>query len=88
MGNSVDSLGADLMLVAEQTKSDTVTDSSLIEIQRVNTPQARCKTPRSAARRSVSNRLHLIRQPGSTKSASDETLINTEEVESGYQLLL
>ncbi|KAE8303492.1 Tubulin tyrosine ligase-like 5 [Giardia duodenalis] len=88
VGNSVDSLGADLMLVAEQTKSDTVTDSSLIEIQRVNTPQARCKTPRSAARRSVSNRLHLIRQPGSTKSASDETLINTEEVESGYQLLL
>ncbi|EFO60829.1 Tubulin tyrosine ligase [Giardia lamblia P15] len=88
IGNSADGLETDLIPVTGQTKSNTITDSNLIEIQRINTPQARCKTPRSIVRKSISNRLHLIRQPSSTKSASDETLINTEEVESGYQLLL
>lgn len=73
--------------VAEKS-NDTVIDVDTTDIKRASTPQSCCKTPRNEVKRSISSRLHLIRQPSSTKLIPNETLINTEEVENGYQLLL
>lgn len=80
-------LGEDSKPTIETTKDNEI-DLKQIEVQRVSTPQTRCRTPRSTTRRSISSRLQLARQPSSSKLSSDETLINTEEVENGYQLLL